>query len=243
MEVPKPLFAGSDGPGPHRLRIDPYDPRHPVWVVNETFDQIYVFSNDGSRLLRTLGEKGVSGKDESHFGRPQDVAFLPDGRILVADGLDNHRVVILDHDGHYLSEFGGHGSGPGQFNGVHAVAVGPGGRIFALDRSGGRVNVFRTTEDPKRVEHVDTWGGFSLPLDLIVDDDAVWVTDLNPLRVVKFDFEGHRLYAWLVPTALPDGYPEVHTFSVDSDGNVYGGDNQYGGTQKFVPKLGVDPAL
>ena len=41
---------------------------------------------------------------------------------------------------------------------------------------------------------------------------------------------------------LPDGYLEVHTFSVDSAGNLYGGDNQYGRTQKFVPKKGADPA-
>jgi hypothetical protein len=26
-------------------------------------------------------------------------------------------------------------------------------------------------------------------------------------------------------------------------GNLYGGDNQYGRTQKFVPRSGVDPAL
>ena len=116
------LCEGSDGPGPHRLRISPYDPERRVWVVNETFHQIYVFSNDGSELLETLGEKRVPGADETHFARPQDVAFLPDGRILVADGLDNHRVVILDSEGSYLSEFGGFGEGPGQFNGVHALA-------------------------------------------------------------------------------------------------------------------------
>ena len=107
------LCAGSEGPGPHRIRVSPYDPEHRVWVVNETFHQIYVFSNDGSELLMTLGEKDVSGNDETHFGRPQDVAFLPDGRILVADGLDNHRVIILDSEGDYLSEFGGPGDGPG----------------------------------------------------------------------------------------------------------------------------------
>ena len=64
--------------------------------INETFHQIYVFSNDGSKLLKTLGEKNVPGSDGKHFAKPQDVAFLPDGRILVADGLDNHRVMILD---------------------------------------------------------------------------------------------------------------------------------------------------
>jgi hypothetical protein len=237
------LCEGSEGPGPHRLRISPYDPEKRVWVVNETFNTIYVFSNDGKQLLKTLGEKNVGGNDKTHFGKPQDVAFLPDGRILVADGLDNHRVVILDKNMNYLSEFGGFGKAPGQFNGVHAVAVGPGNRIFALDRSGGRINVYRTTSDPAKVEHVATWADLQLPLDLIVNDDALWVTDLRPLRFIKYDFTGKHLYTWLVPPDLPDGYLEVHTFSADADGNMYGGDNQYGRTQKFVPKPGIDKAL
>ena len=234
------LCEGSTGPGPHRLRISPYDPEHRVWVVNETFDTIYVFSNDGSRLLKTLGEKNVPGKDGTHFGKPQDVAFLPDGRVLVADGLDNHRVMILDRDLKYLGEFGGFGSGPGQFNGIHALGIGPGGRVFALDRSGGRINVFRTTADPAKLDYVTEFTGFSLPLDIVVNEDAIWVTDLNPLRFTKLDFAGNHLYTWLVPKELPDGYLEVHTFSVDSNGTLYGGDNQYGRTQKFVPKPGAD---
>ena len=161
-----------------------------MWVVNETFSTIYVFSNDGSKLLKTLGEKNVPGKDGTHFAKPQDVAFLPDGRILIADGLDNHRVMILDRAMNYIGEFGGFGKGPGQFNGVHAIAVGPEGRIFALDRSGGRINVFKTTADPAKVDFVEAFPGFSLPLDLIVNDDSLWVTDLNPLRFTKLDFHG-----------------------------------------------------
>jgi len=74
-------------------------------------------------LLRTLGEKDVPGKDGSHFGKPQDVAFLPDGRVLIADGLDNHRVMIMDKNLNYLGEFGSFGKGPGQFNGVHALGA------------------------------------------------------------------------------------------------------------------------
>jgi hypothetical protein len=237
------LCEGSSGPGPHRLRISPYDPEHRVWVVNETFNTIYIFSNDGKQLLRTLGEKNVPGTDGTHFGKPQDVAFLPDGRVLIADGLDNHRVMIMDKNLNYIGEFGGHGTGPGQFNGVHALGIGPGGRIFALDRSGGRINVFKTTADPAKVEFVTEFPGFSLPLDIIVNDDAIWVTDLNPLRFTKLDFDGNHLYTWMVPRELPDGYIEVHTFTVDSTGILYGGDNQYGRTQKFVPKAGADPKL
>ena len=237
------LCEGSDGPGPHRVRLSPYDPQGRVWLVNETFHQIYVFSNDGRELLKTLGEKGVPGDDEMHFARPQDVAFLPDGRTLVADGLDNHRVVILDREARYLSEFGGFGEGPGQFNGIHALAVGPRGLIFALDRSGGRINVFRTTDDSRTVEFVDVWSGFTLPLDLIVNENHLWMTDLGPLRFIKLDFEGNHLYTWNVPADLPDGFLEVHTISVDADGNLYGGDNRHGRTQKLVPKHGADPTL
>ena len=161
----------------------------------------------------------------------------------MADGLDNHRVMLLDRDANYLSEVGGFGTGPGQFNGVHAVAVGPEGRIFALDRSGGRINVFRTTADPKKLEFVEAWSGFQLPLDLIVNDDSLWLTDLGPLRFTKLDLKGNHLYTWMVPSELPDGYLEVHTITVDANRNLYGGDNQYGRTQKFVPKRDADPAL
>ena len=62
------LFADANGPGPHRLRISPYDPQHRVWVVDETYSVIHVFSNDGSKLIKTLGEKGVEGDDGNHFG-------------------------------------------------------------------------------------------------------------------------------------------------------------------------------
>ena len=76
-----------------------------------------------------------------------------------------------------------------------------------------------------------------------MNDDAIWVTDLTPLRFTKLDFNGNHLYTWNVPRELPDGYIEVHTFTVDANGILYGGDNQYGRTQKWVPKPGADPKL
>ena len=242
------LCADSDGPGPHRIRISPYDPQRRVWVINETRHQIFVLSNDGSELLMTLGEKNVGGSDQTHFGRPQDVAFLPDGRVLVADGLDNHRIIILDAEGRYQSEFGGFGTEPGRFNGIHALGVGPDGLIFALDRANGRVQKFRISSEASgeyhpEVDHLATWSGFGLPLDLIVNEDHLWVSDLRPLKMVKLDFDGNRLYTWNVSNDGPTGFLEVHAFSVDSAGNLYGGDNQHGRTQKLVPKTDADPAL
>ena len=169
---------------------------------------------------------------------------MPDGRILVADGLDNHRVIIYDNDMNYLGEFGGEGEGPGQFNTLHAVAVGPEGRVFVLDRMGNEVNLFRATDDPAVFEFERSIGSpLTLPLDIIVNENDFWITDLGPLRFLNFDFEGNLKYTWLVPLELPDGYIEVHTFSVDPAGNLIGGDNQYGRSQKFVPKPSADSEL
>ena len=242
------LFEESDGPGPHRIRISPYDPERRVWVVHETGHQIFVFSNDGSELLMTLGEKDVGAHDESHLGRPQEVAFLPDGRILVADGLDNARVVVLDAEGRYITEFGEQGTGRGQFDGVHAVATGPDGLIFVVDRDNKRVQVFNETTRAAAWYHpkiapVAVWTGFDLPLDIIVNGNDVWVSDLSPPKVVKLDLNGNRQYTWMLASEGPGRFREMHSFAVDADGNLYGSDNQLGRTQKFVPKADADPTL
>ena len=73
------LCEGSAGPGPHRLRISPYDREQRVWVINETFNTIYVFSNDGKKLLKTLGEKNVPGSD-AHAFREAAGRGVPAGR-------------------------------------------------------------------------------------------------------------------------------------------------------------------
>lgn len=55
--------------------------------------QIFEFTHDGKELVMTLGGKGVAGNDEKHFGRPTNIAFLPDGTFFVSDGYVNSRVV------------------------------------------------------------------------------------------------------------------------------------------------------
>ena len=239
------LFARTDRDvGVHRIRISPYDRERRVWVIDESAHQIHVFSNDGKQLLMTLGEKNVSGNDRTHFGRPQDVAFLPDGRVLVADGLMNTRVVVLDAKGAYLTEFGTKGTGPGQFMTVHGITVAPDGLIFAVDRDGRQIQVFRESADGKsNFASVAVWKGFELPLDVIASGNDVWVSDLGKPKVIKLDREGNRLYTWFWPSEGRDRFREMHTMAVDSDGNLYGSDNQIGRTQKLVPRKDADPKL
>ncbi len=243
------LFVGTDGPGPHKLRMSPYDPERRLWLVDETGNIIYVFSNDGSQLLMTLGEKNIAGKDETHYNAPQDVAFLPDGKILVADGLGgNNRIVIRAADGAYLAEFGETGDGPGQFASVHSMAIGPNESLYVLDRDLLRIQTFKQTasrdsSNYPNYEYEATWGGLGMPLDILVSEDSAWVTDLNPPKIVQFNLDGSRKYSWNLPVEGPDRWIEMHSLSVDLDGNLYGTDNQAGRPQKLTPKAGADPDL
>ena len=242
------LFAGTDGPGPHRIRMSPYDPENRLWLIDETGHIIYVLSNDGSQLLMTLGEKNRPGNDETHYNLPQDVVFLPDGKFLIADGLGNKRVVIRDADGSYLGEFGEAGDQPHQFGSVHSMALGPDDRLYVLDRDNLDIKVFQQTAAAgsaayPNYEYESTWGGLGMPLDITVSEDSAWVTDLNPVKIVQFNLDGSRRYTWNLPSEGPDRWIEMHSLAVDQDGNLYGTDNQLGRPQKLVPRPGVDPAL
>ncbi len=239
------LFQGTNGP--HKIKISPYDPKRRVWVVGETKNVIYVFSNDGTQLLQTLGVEWATADDDSHFGKPQDLAFLPDGSVLVADGLTNARIVKLDRSGKYVTSWGGHGTGDGQFNAVHGIDVDRNGRVYVADRLNKRVQVF----DSKGT-HLANWPNIRFPNHVQVTEPApgdtstggeqiVWVADNMTAEVLKFDTRGNRLFSWNASGPVPGGFGELHQFSLDSKGNVYTGDNVLGRPQKLTPKKDADP--
>jgi streptogramin lyase len=231
------LFQGTNGP--HKIRISPFDPQRRIWVVGETKSQIYVFSNDGKQLLMTLGEANVIANDETHFGRPQDVAFLSDGSVLVADGLTNARVVKLDKDGHFMKAWGSKGSADGQFSSVHGLAVDRNDRVYVADRGNKRVQVFDANGT-----HLATWPNLRFPNDVLVSDATqdVWVSDNMDTEIVKFDTSGRRLYSWNATGTAPGGFGELHELAVDSHGILYTADNVLGRLQKLVPKADANPA-
>ena len=181
------LFAGTSGP--HKVKISPYDPERHVWVVNDSRQQIYEFTNDGRRLVMTLGEKDVAGDDATHFGRPQDLAWLPDGSILVADGLTNARIVKFDENGKFLMQWGEHGSQPGQLSGVHGIDADRNGHVYVADRSNQRVQVF-----DQNGELLDVWPDIRFPNSIMVAPDGnVWVADGDDARLLKYDPTGRLL--------------------------------------------------
>jgi hypothetical protein len=71
------LFDVRCGRGPHKIKMDPYDPEKHVWVIDDQVHVIYKFTYDGM-LVMTLGTKGQHGRDGGRlFDRPTDIAWLP----------------------------------------------------------------------------------------------------------------------------------------------------------------------
>src|SRR3990172_3810028 len=127
---------------PHRVLMDPYDTEKHVWLVDDGAQQIWKLTHDGKRIVMTLGEHGVAGNDQTHFNRPTDIVWLPNGEFFVSDGYVNTRVVKFSKDGKYLLEWGKPGKGPGEFNTVHGIAIDSRRRIYVTDRGNARVQVF-----------------------------------------------------------------------------------------------------
>jgi peptidylamidoglycolate lyase len=123
---------------PHGLTVDHRD--H-VWLVDAALHQVFEFSPDG-RLLRTWGERGVTGGDSAHFDQPTDVAIASNGAFYVSDGYRNTRVVRYDPAGRYIGQWGTPGRAPGEFDLPHAIALDRTGRVYVADRSNARVQVF-----------------------------------------------------------------------------------------------------
>jgi sugar lactone lactonase YvrE len=233
------LYQGTGtgtGGGPHKVRISPYDPERHVWIVNDARQVIYKFSNDGKRLVMTLGETDVAGDDAKHFGQPQDIAFLPDGSLLVADGLRNARIAKFDRNGVFVKQWGTRGTGPGQFSGIHGIDADRNGRVYVADRGNNRIQVF----DPEGT-HLDTWPNMRFPNHVVATpNDGVWVADGTNARLLKYDTNGELQYFWGTYGTYPGAFWELHQFSVDTDGNLYAADSFGGRVQKYRPRPGAD---
>jgi len=145
----------------HVVRIDPQDN---IWVVDEGSSMVIKFDPTG-RILLTLGRKpeairvpagetgegggpggrgglpgaGVKG---DNFNRPTDVAWDAAGNIFVSDGYGNSRVAKFDKNGMFIKSWGSKGTGPGQFDLLHTIAVDPQGNVYVGDRSNKRIQVF-----------------------------------------------------------------------------------------------------
>jgi hypothetical protein len=227
---------------PHRVLVNPYDPERHIWLVDDGAHAIYKLTRDGKKVVQTIGTPMQSGNDETHFARPTDIAWLPDGTFFVSDGYVNTRVVKFDKNGKFLMTWGQKGTPPNEtrpsyMNTVHAVVVDKNRRVYISDRANSRVQVF-----DENGKFLDAWPKVRRPYSfLLTEDQHLWVADGTTQKFTKFDLTGKLLYSWGSFGAMPGGFWGVHQFHTDSEGNLYTADVHVGRPQKFRPKKGANP--
>ena len=134
------------------------------------------FSPEG-KVLMTLGKPGVRGDGPDLFNQPSDVVTAPNGDIFVADGHGpgptNNRIVKFDKNGKFVKTWGQKGTGPGEFDQPHAIAMDSKGRLFVADRNNNRLQIF--DQDGKFLEEWKQWSRIS---GLYIDkNDVLYAAD------------------------------------------------------------------
>jgi DNA-binding beta-propeller fold protein YncE len=188
-----------------------FGPDGSVWATDPDAHAVYRFSPDG-KLLTILGKKDVSGDNTSReaFNEPNSVGFAPDGDVFVSDGYGNSRVVQFTADGRFVRIIGGRkGSGPGELDTPHGVAVDAQGRVLVADSGNKRVAVFDSNGSFLKNLHAPSRGGLS-----IGPDGSVYVSDVNAGAVTVFRDDQ------MIDVIKVDGRP--HGLTVDrATGDVY----------------------
>lgn len=118
---------------------------------------------------------------------PTNIAFLPDGDFLLADGYGSYYIHRYDKDGNWKSSFAGPGEGKGKFNTPHGLWIdsrpGREPRLIVTDRAHHTLQYL--TIDGR---HIETLEGYGLPANFDTYENLMVVPELFA-RVTILDAE------------------------------------------------------
>ncbi|MEX0712237.1 MAG: 6-bladed beta-propeller, partial [Pirellulales bacterium] len=172
--------------------------------------------------------------------------------LYVTDGYGNARVHKFTPDGRLMLSWGEPGSGPGQFNLPHGIAVDSQGRVYVADRENSRLQIFSGEG-----RFLSEWTDLARPMQVCIDrDDNVWVSEVGwhaglypwqqppaadapAARVSIFDASGVVRARWgeKANPCAPGNFYAPHDLCLDTRGDLYVGEvvMSAGGKQGKVP--------
>lgn len=207
-----------------------------LWVTDEQGkdgkgQQVFKFSPEG-KVLMTLGKAGVASDAPGLFNQPTDVAIAANGDIFVTEGHSptpaNNRVQKFDKNGKFIKSWGHTGSGPGEFNAPHTIALDSRGRVLIGDRNNNRIQIFDQDGN-----YIDTWKQWGRPSGIfIAKDDTMYVADSESwgkdepgwkkgIRIGSAK-DGSVKYFIEDMESTTEEHSGAEGVGVDAKGNVYG---------------------
>ena len=198
---------------PHGIWISPSDEIYVTDMVDHT---VRKFSLSGE-LLMTLGTIDQPGAPGQPFNRPTRVVLSESGELYVSDGYGQSRVHRLTADGEVIVSWGEPGTGPGEFALPHDVTVDKDDRVYILDRTNLRCQIFNSNG-----EYLTEWGDLRSPNDLFIDaDDVIHIAE-GGQRITITTLEGEVIGRWGEQGTGPGQFSDApHGIWIDSHGDLY----------------------
>ena len=229
---------------------------NPDWQHSGAVDwdgNVYIIERDAHRIVKLnpkmdtfllqLGTTGQKGNDATHLDLPSGIAVLKNGNMIVTDGYGNSRVLLFDKTGKLIKQVakgaggpGDKGTGVGEWNLPHKLAVDAQENLYIIDREGHRLQVFDKNLNYLREIKVEGWYPWDIGISRKGDDGFAFIADHALERVHKLSLKDGKLVAtWGKQGLGPGEFDWVHGIVVDSKGAVYAADTYGQRIQKFVP--------
>lgn len=208
-------------------------------IANGAFD-----INNGVLELKVNRYKKIEIDEFSHFlpksgwhfyMHLSSVAVAADGSIYAVDSI-NDVVLKYSNEGSFIAEWGGAGSGDGQFLVPTGITVSSDGYIYVLDSGNNRIEKFDSNGN-----FIMKWGDygsgesqFDRPFGVAVSMDGyVYVSDKNNNRIQKFDSNGVFVAMWVIYGTGDGEFTSPSGIAIGSDGSVYVADTYNNRIQRF----------
>jgi DNA-binding beta-propeller fold protein YncE len=141
------------------------------------------------------------------------------------------RVLKFDRNGRFVTSWGGKGSGPGQFQVAHGIAIDAKGLVWVADRENQRIQVFN--QDGSFVSEMKYKG---LPCSFDIGRQYIYMVNGFAGQLLRLDLTGKVLAALGKPGKGPGEFGEAHMVAVSPKDEIYVADSVNAALVKFVKK-------
>jgi Streptogramin lyase len=147
----------------------------------------------------------------------KDFVFVPD--------YENHNIKKFTKNGTFILEWGQEGTGPGQFDTPHSMAIDSQGYVYVSDMNNKRIQKFDNNGTfiiEWGIEGNGGAGEFLHPHGMAVDsNDDVYVADAQLTDIQKFTKDGQFIRKWGSEGSGQGQFGWMENIDIDSKNNLY----------------------